>query len=63
MNCNELVIDGRCVESLVLKGIWYFSLLLVQVFTMESGRFALGLDFKMERATCELSPEGSVTAL
>lgn len=30
---------------------------------MELGGFALGLDFEIETATCELSPEGSMTAL
>ena len=33
------------------------------MFTMELGGFALGLDLKMETATCELSPEGYMTAL
>lgn len=30
---------------------------------MELGGFALGLDFEIEMAACELSPEGSMTAL
>lgn len=29
---------------------------------MEPGGFALGLDFKIETALCEVSPEGRVTA-
>lgn len=30
---------------------------------MESGGFALGLDFRIETAICELSPEGYMTTL
>ena len=30
---------------------------------MESGGFALGLDFKIETAACESSPEGYMTTL
>lgn len=75
INCNELFCksDLRDVWNqfsfifFTWRYIWkrptIFHCCLYRVFTMESGGFALGLDFKIETATCELSPERYMTAL